>query len=102
MLVDTGATTLGLPRFMIRSLGLRRLRGVQARTAAGEIVVGIYKDASLTIEGRTGTFDCLELADESAPLLGCIPMEFLGIEPDLKNRTIRLLPEWGPDSYFLT
>ena len=32
----------------------------------------------------------------SPALLGVIPLESLGLEPDVRNQTLRLLPE-GPD-----
>ena len=34
------------------------------------------------------------------PLLGAVPMEMLGMEPDLRTRNIRLLPE-GPERSYL-
>lgn len=34
------------------------------------------------------------------PLLGAVPMEMLGIEPDLRTRSIRLLPG-GPERNYL-
>ena len=36
MLVDTGATSLGLPRDLIERLGLRHMRDVEVRTRRGE------------------------------------------------------------------
>ncbi|MFN0148370.1 MAG: retroviral-like aspartic protease family protein [Dehalococcoidia bacterium] len=101
MLVDTGATSLALPLEFIRRLGLRHFRDVEVRTANGDAVVGLYKDATISLLGRSGTFECLALADGTTPLLGCIPMEWLGLEPDLANRTLRVLPEWGRDTYLM-
>ena len=101
LLVDTGATTLGLPLDLVQRLGLRHIRDVQVRTANGEAVVGLYKDATLSLLGRTGTFECLALAEGTTPLLGCIPMEWLGLEPDLVNRSLRLLPDWGRETYLM-
>lgn len=101
LLVDTGATTLGLPLDVIRRLGLRHFRDVQVRTANGDAVVGLYKDATISLMGRTGTFECLSLSEGSTPLLGCIPMEWLGLEPDLVNRRLRVLPDWGRETYLM-
>jgi len=53
----------------------------------------------LEIEGREGTFDCLELPEGVDPLLGVIPQEQLGLEPDLQNQQLRLLPATPKDSY---
>ena len=101
MLVDTGATTLALPLDMILRLGLRHFRDALVKTASGEAVVGVYKDATLTIEGRSGTFECLALPEGATPLLGSIPMEMMGIEPDLSKRSVRLLSDDSSDTYLL-
>ncbi|WP_366933246.1 hypothetical protein [Nostoc sp. NMS7] len=52
----------------------------------------IFRDVELSIAERQGTFDCLELTEVPYPLLGVTPMEVLGLEPDLKNRKLRILP----------
>lgn len=100
VMVDTGATTLCLPIDLIRQLGLRLTRTVEAMTAAGLAQLELYDDARITIEGRTGTFDCLALPVGSPALLGVIPLERLGLEPDLQNERLRVLPDTGPDTYF--
>ncbi len=33
-------------------------------------------------------------------LLGVVPMETLGLEPDLRNQRLRLLPEEPGDTYY--
>jgi predicted aspartyl protease len=99
LLVDTGATSLCLPIGLIQRLGLRHFRDVEVKTANGDAVVGLYKDATISLLGRTGTFECLALPEGSTPLLGCIPLEWLGLEPDLKNRTLRVWPDWGRETY---
>ncbi|MEH2402799.1 hypothetical protein [Nostoc sp.] len=52
----------------------------------------IFRDVKLNIAERQGTFDCLELTKVPYALLGVTPMEVLGLEPDLKNRKLRVLP----------
>lgn len=99
VLVDTGATTLCLPIDVIRTLGLTLRKTVRLSTATGFHDAGIYQDVGLTVEGRGGTFDCVELPQGSAPLLGQIPLEWLGLEPDLQNQRLRLLPESGRGGY---
>lgn len=96
VLVDTGATLLALPADVIAQLGLAFRRDSTARTAAGPQQTRQFQDAVLTLQGRAGTFDCLELPPGSPVLLGVTPMEILGIEPDVRHHTLRLLPE-GPD-----
>jgi hypothetical protein len=54
---------------------------------------------SLSVEGREGTFNCIELPAGTDPLLGLIPLEDLGLEPDLKNQRLRLLPMEGKETY---
>ena len=98
-LVDTGATLLCLPADVISRLGLEMLREVPVVTALGPDQMRIFGSVWLELEGRSGTFDCLELPEGSPPLLGVIPLEALGLEPDLKSQRLRLLPDSGPDNY---
>lgn len=103
VMVDTGATTLALPASMMAELGLTSDRETPVRTATGTVQARIFRDASLTVEGRSGSFECMELADGAQPLLGVLPLEALGIEPDIINHRLRLLPEepGGETHYFL-
>jgi len=84
---------------VIAGLGLRPVRDVMIGTATGPQRARLYGDARLALLGREGTFDCLELPGATQPLLGVIPMEALGLEPDLAGRRLRLLPDQSPDSY---
>ncbi len=99
-LVDSGATTLCLPSDIIAHLGLRLRRMVSISTADGQRTARLFRDAEITVEGRSGTFDCLELDSGRPTLLGVIPLEALGIELDLHNQRLRLLPEGPNDTYF--
>ncbi len=101
VLVDTGATTLCLPKDVIARLGLRILKQVVVETATGISEARIFRDASIFLCGREGTFECLELPEGKTPLLGVIPMEALGIEVDLKNQRLKVLPD-GPTETYLT
>jgi predicted aspartyl protease len=102
VLVDTGATSLALPAEVIARLGLPVRREVPIMTATGKGTARLYQDAAITLLGREGTFDCLELPAGATPLLGVIPMETLGLEPDLQHQRLRLLPEEpGNTHYFL-
>jgi clan AA aspartic protease len=93
VLVDTGATTLCLPADIVRQLGLRLLTEVPARTATGRSILRVFQDAHITVQDRRGTFECVELPEGSQPLLGVVPLELLGLEPDLRNQVLRPLPE---------
>ena len=99
VLVDTGATTLCLPSDLIRQLGLKLLKEVPVATAMGITTAHIYQDAKICLYGREGTFECLELPGGQDPLLGVIPLEMLGLEPDLKNQALRVLPTESVDTY---
>jgi clan AA aspartic protease len=99
VLIDTGATTLCLPPEMIAKLGLKLLKEVEVATAMGLGKARIYRDATICLFGREGTFECLELPGGNDPLLGVIPLEMLGLEPDLKNQTLRVLPTESVDTY---
>lgn len=99
VLVDTGATTLCLPLQIISQLGLKLLKEVDVATATGLSKSRIFQDATISICGREGTFECLELPGGSDALLGVIPLEALGLEPDLKNQSLKVLPSESVDTY---
>ena len=92
VLVDTGATTLCLPANVIARLGLSLLKEVDVATATGFSKARIFEDAKITLGEREGTFECLELPGGTEPLLGVIPLEALGIELDLQNQKLIVLP----------
>jgi clan AA aspartic protease len=99
VLVDTGATTLCLPEEVIETLGLEVLKKVDVVTALGLGKAKIYRDATISLHGREGTFECLGLPRGCDALLGVIPLEMLGLEPDLQNQTLRALPSETVDTY---
>ncbi|MDY6782625.1 MAG: aspartyl protease family protein [Cyanobacteriota bacterium] len=99
VLVDTGATTLCLPASVIVQLGLELLKEVDVTTATGTSKARIFQDAKISVLGREGTFECLELPGGRDALIGVIPLEAMGIELDLRNQQLRLLPEESVDTY---
>jgi len=99
VLVDTWATTLCLPVEIITKLGLELLREVDVSTATGISKAKIFRDATIFTCGREGTFECLELPGGRESLLGVIPLEALGLEPDLQKQTLRVLPSESVDTY---
>lgn len=99
VLVDTGATLLCLPTAIISQLGLVQGGAVSVETTAGVRQERIFRDVELCIGDRRGTFDCLELTEVNYALLGVTPMEILGLEPDLKNRKLRVLPMNSEQTY---
>ncbi len=99
VLVDTGATTLCLPADVIAKLGLSLLKEVDVVTVMGIGQARIYEDAKISLCGREGTFECLELPGGRDGLLGVIPLEALGLELDLKNQKLKVLPTRTADTY---
>lgn len=99
VLVDMGATTLCLPAEAIKKLGLKQLKEVDVATARGISLTRIFQDAKISIFGREGTFECLELPRGETPVLGVIPLEFLGLEIDFYNQTLKLLPISPRETY---
>lgn len=102
VVVDTGATLLSLPAPIISQLSLRQVGERDVETSAGIKTGRIFAGAQIIVEGREGRFDCLELPEGvSAVLLGVIPMQKLGLEPDLKNRRLRVLPMNNQQTYLM-
>jgi len=99
VLVDTGATTVCLVPEVISRLGLQLLKEVDVATAKGIGKARIFRDATLIIAGREGTFECLELPGGQNNLLGVIPLEALGLEPDLRSQKLRVLPTESHETY---
>ncbi|NEP19768.1 MAG: aspartyl protease [Leptolyngbya sp. SIO4C1] len=98
-LVDMGATRLCLPADIIQQLGLKLTATIDAQTATGPQTVNVYEGLKLTVEGREGRYDCVELPAGQTPLLGLIPLEDLGLEPDLQNQRPRHLTTTGKETY---
>ncbi|MBE9004873.1 aspartyl protease family protein [Fortiea sp. LEGE XX443] len=101
VLVDTGATRLCLPRDIIAQLGLPFANQIDVKTAAGICTTRLFKRVSLTVAGRHGEFTCTELPGGEDPLLGLIPLEELGLQPDVIHQKLIALPETGKDTYHL-
>ncbi len=101
VLVDTGATRLCLPKNLILDLGLPFQGEVDVKIATGLYKARIFKMLNISVEGREGIFNCIELPEGSDPLLGLIPLEDLGLEPDLQNQKLRVLPAQGKDTYLM-
>jgi len=101
VLADTGATNLCLPSHIIQKLGLLPLKEVMTSTAAGYQRTTVYQDAKVSLQGREGVFQCLELPGGENALLGVIPMEELGIELDLQKHELKFLPMEPGNSYYM-
>jgi len=98
-LVDTGATRLALSADVIKQLGLKSTGTIEAQTAVGVRSRNVYEGLRLNVEGREGNYNCVELPVGQTALLGLIPLEDLGLDPDLQNQKLRHLPVTGQDAY---
>ena len=93
-LVDTGAVRFYLQKSLIKRLGLRQIRKVTSRTMADiSVERDVYSPVDLQIQGRSGTFEVVEVPDSLPNVVGQIPLEQLDWVVDLRNR--RLVP--NPD-----
>lgn len=94
-LVDSGATFLCLPRPAIESLGLSFLMHKRSKTVTGEIDLGIYAAARVTVQDRACVTQIMELPDDRQPLLGQIPLEMMDWWIDPTNQRLVGNPEHG-------
>jgi len=101
--VDTGATTLLLPKRMIAALGLTPVRTRHSRGLGGDFLLSVYRAVKLTIQGRDCIVDVGEIADEYPVLIGQIPLEALDWVVDTKGQRLIGNPEhggeWGVDAF---
>lgn len=94
-LVDTGATTLSMPKRLIDQLGLRPLRRRRALTTAGEAEVRVYGTVRLTVQGRDCTVDVSEMSDKCPVLIGQVPLELLDFVVDPHSQRLIGNPAHG-------
>jgi predicted aspartyl protease len=94
-LVDTGASTLALPRKLIAQLGLTPFESKRTRSATGTGAAQMYGIVQLTIQGRMWRGDAIEVADDCPVLIGQIPLEALDFVVDPKTQRLIGNPEHG-------
>lgn len=103
-LVDTGASTLGLPRSMLRQLGLDTVVSTRrSRNTTGVYEVKMYGAVRLTIFDRDILLDAMEVDDGCPVLIGQIPLEHLQLVVDMANHRLAKSPanggEWILDMF---
>ncbi|OAI42207.1 hypothetical protein AYO38_11600 [bacterium SCGC AG-212-C10] len=99
VLVDTGATTLCLPADLVDQLGLEDAEEVPVETASGDLTVRRFSGVRIEILGRSTVVDCLELPVGRPPLLGVVPLELMGLQPDIRRHVLVPLPMEPGRSY---
>lgn len=99
-LVDTGATSLAMPKKHIEQLGLRLRRMKNTLTAGGLRSVGVYEAVRLTIQDRDCIVDVVELPNECPTLIGQIPLESMDWVVDPRGQ--RLIGNPAHDGKWMT
>jgi predicted aspartyl protease len=99
-MVDTGATSLSLPKRPIEQLGLRQIRTAQARTASEMATIAIFGPVRLTVGLRDCTVEVGELPDDCPPVIGVIPLEILDFVVDPKMQRLVGNPARGGEQIF--
>jgi predicted aspartyl protease len=94
-LVDTGATTLSMPKSLIDQLGLTPLRSRTARTSAGLATFKVYGAVRLTVQGRECTIDVAEVPEDCPVLIGQVPLELLDFVVDPASQRLIGNPAHG-------
>ncbi len=94
-LVDTGATTLSMPKSLIDQLNLFPFRSRPARTSAGVVEFRVYGAIRLTVQGRECHVDVTELPEDSPVLIGQVPLELLDFVVNPKNQRLIGNPAHG-------
>lgn len=93
--VDTGASTLGMPRRLIEQLGLVKYADKRAMTMAGVTTIAVYGTARLEIMGREYPTDVLEVPDECPVVIGQLPLEAMDWVIDMKTHKLIGNPAHG-------
>ena len=75
--VDTGATTLLLPKRIVAASGLESVRTRHSRGLGGDFLLPVYGTVMLTIQDRDCAVDVGEIGDEYPVLIGQIPLAAL-------------------------
>lgn len=99
-LVDTGASSLGMPKRMIEELGLVPFTQKNVRTVNGNVKLQIYTTVRLSIQGRECHCDVAELPDNIPVLVGQVPLELMDWVVDPKGQKLIGNPEHGGEQMF--
>ncbi len=98
--MDTGATLLSLPTYLIRQLGLTEQYKKRVRSSIGVAEAAVYDAVRLTILGRTCTMDVMEVPNDVPVLIGQLPLEHLDFVVDLRSRTLIGNPAHGGEHVY--
>jgi predicted aspartyl protease len=96
-LVDTGSTSLSMPKSLIDQLGLRHFKTRHVRTAAGPLELRVYDAVRLYVRDRECVSDVTEIADGCPVLIGQLALEALDLVIDPKNECVTFNPRHGDE-----
>ena len=88
VIVKTRTNLLCLPADVIAKLGLKFEEEVGVQTATGIRIFRLFNDLVLTLQGRNAYSSCIELPEGESAILGLIPLEELGLRPDVDNQQL--------------
>jgi predicted aspartyl protease len=94
-LVDTGATTLALPRSAIAELGLKKAFEREGRSSQGLVRYSVYGPVRLTVQGRNCIAEVVEVPDDVPALIGQVPLELMDWVVDPRNQRLIGNPAHG-------
>lgn len=94
-LIDTGSTTLSMPRSLLEQIGLTKRYEKRAMTAGGECTMNVYGTARVEIMGRDCVTDVIEIPEGSPVLIGQIPLEMMDWVVDMRNKKLIGNPAHG-------
>ena len=94
-LVDSGATTLSMPRSLLDQIGLTKRYEKRARTAGGERIMSVYGAARVEIMGRDCVTDVVEIPEGNPVLIGQIPLEMMDWVIDMSAKKLIGNPAHG-------
>jgi hypothetical protein len=94
-LVDSGCTTIGLPKRYIDQLRLQPVGQKRVRGATGSGTAPVYSAVRLTIQDRSCTSDVFQVPDDVPVLIGQIPLEALDFVIDPRSQQLIGNPAHG-------
>ena len=97
-LVDTGTSGLGLPKKLIKELGLKQFTERPVNTTNGVRKAKIYDAVRLTVQGRDCILDVTDVSANCPVLIGQIPLELMDFIVEPKRR--RLVGAHGDQPLF--
>ena len=90
-IIDTGATMVVLPKDIVDTLGLKKVREVKVRYANNEVETRpIYGVVTIELKGRSANLDVLVEEKGSQALIGQVLLELLDLIDEPKTR--KLIP----------